>query len=181
MDNLGLTIHPEKSVFLPTRKIEFLGFLLDSEKMTVSITHEKADKIVTLCNKLLSKCEISIREFAQVIAKLVASQPGVQFAPLFFKDLEHEKEEALRIAKGNYDSKITLSKTASDFLLWWIDNLHISYNPIKQPEPDMILESDSSGSGWGDQKVIKRIEQGDIGPMLKNKIISTILNLWQIF
>lgn len=95
---MGLTIHPDKSVFLPA-KIEFLGFLLDSEMITISLTCEKADKFVTLCNKLLLKCEITIRDFAQVIGKLVASQPGVQFAPLFLKDLEHEKERALKKCK----------------------------------------------------------------------------------
>lgn len=142
MDNLGLTIQPEKSVFLPA-KIEFLGFLLDSEMITISLTCEKADKFVTLCNKLLLKCEITIRDFAQIIGKLVASQPGVQFAPLFLKDLEHEKERALKNAKGNYDSKITLSKRSCGLLLWWVNNLHNSYNPIQRPKPDMVLESDS--------------------------------------
>lgn len=77
---------------------------------------------MTLCNKLLLKCEITIRDFAQVIGKLVASQPGVQFALLFLKDLEHEKERALKNAKGNYDSKITLSKRSCNLLLWWVNN-----------------------------------------------------------
>lgn len=104
---------------------------------------------MTLCNKLLSKCEITIRGFAHVIRKLVASQPGVQFASLFLKDLEHEKEGVIKNAKGNYDSKITLSKRSCDLLLLLVNNLHNSLNPIKRPKPDMVLESDSSGSGLG--------------------------------
>lgn len=89
---------PRKYVFLPA-KIEFLGFLLDSETITISLTCEKADKFVTLCNKLLLKCEITIRDFAQVIGKLVASQHGVKFAPLFLKDLEHEKRKSSKKCK----------------------------------------------------------------------------------
>ena len=47
VDSLGLTVHLEKSVLKPTQRIQFLGFWLDSTKMTVEITHEKADAIKT--------------------------------------------------------------------------------------------------------------------------------------
>jgi hypothetical protein len=49
LDNLGLTIHPTKSVFQPSKQIVYLGFILDSEKMTVSLTPEKANDIIDLC------------------------------------------------------------------------------------------------------------------------------------
>jgi hypothetical protein len=45
LDNLGLTIHPTKSVFQPSKQIVYLGFILYSEKMTVSLTPEKANDI----------------------------------------------------------------------------------------------------------------------------------------
>lgn len=33
LDSLGITIHPSKSVFQPSKQIVFWGFNLDSEKM----------------------------------------------------------------------------------------------------------------------------------------------------
>ena len=39
-------------------------------------------------------------EFARVIVNLVASQPGVFHAPLFYKDLEIEKNQQRKIYKG---------------------------------------------------------------------------------
>ena len=36
-DDLGLTIHPKKSILQPIQSIEFLGFVLDSRTMTVAL------------------------------------------------------------------------------------------------------------------------------------------------
>ena len=38
---LGFTIHPEKSVLVPTQQIIFLGFVIDSVKMTIAPTEER--------------------------------------------------------------------------------------------------------------------------------------------
>ena len=45
LDRLGFTIHQTKSVFIPTQTIEFLGFILDTKSMTVSLTEHKIKKI----------------------------------------------------------------------------------------------------------------------------------------
>lgn len=44
----GFTIHPEKSVLEPVQKIAFLGFLIDSIKMSVTLTPEKASELAKL-------------------------------------------------------------------------------------------------------------------------------------
>ena len=41
---LGFFIHPEKSVFVPTQRLTFLGFVLDSISMTVTPTEAKIQK-----------------------------------------------------------------------------------------------------------------------------------------
>ena len=43
MDSLGLTVHPTKSVLTPARQITFVGFILCSESMTVTLTRDKKD------------------------------------------------------------------------------------------------------------------------------------------
>lgn len=40
--------------------------------------------------------EISIRDFAQVIGKMIAAETGVLYAPLFYKSLEIEKDLRLK-------------------------------------------------------------------------------------
>ena len=41
LDNLGFTIHMEKSIFIPQQKMEFLGFILDSQQMLVLPNEKK--------------------------------------------------------------------------------------------------------------------------------------------
>ena len=43
---LGFLIHPDKSKFIPAKIMEYLGFIIDSEKMdNLSIGSEKTKKI----------------------------------------------------------------------------------------------------------------------------------------
>ena len=50
LDKLGLVIHPEKSLFIPQQGIVFLGFVIDSVKMTVTLTEDKILKTLQLLN-----------------------------------------------------------------------------------------------------------------------------------
>ena len=45
---LGFSIYPEKSQLIPAQKIEYLGFLIDSVKMKMSLTKTKEDKLKNL-------------------------------------------------------------------------------------------------------------------------------------
>ena len=51
--SLGFTIHPEQSKFIPTHCIAFLGFILNSVKMTITLSLEKKEK--TFVMKFLKK------------------------------------------------------------------------------------------------------------------------------
>ena len=58
LDQVGLVKQPEKSVLYPTQKLVFLGFLLDSIKMIISLTgentHKKLRKLVKSFYNLLN-------------------------------------------------------------------------------------------------------------------------------
>ena len=91
MLKLGFTIHPEKSVFVPTQILEFLGFILNSINMTVRLTKEKAQIIKKKCTALKGDKKCTIRDVAKVIGSLVSTCPGVTYGPLFYRQLENEK------------------------------------------------------------------------------------------
>ncbi|CAG2223797.1 unnamed protein product [Mytilus edulis] len=149
LDHLGFTIHPDKSVLQPTQIIVFLGFVINSITMCIRVTTEKADNIIKLCSRLILKKEITIREFAQVIGKLVATEPGVQYAPLYIKSLEITKDLLLKQNYGNFDAKMTLSDGNISDLNWWVNNINSSFKPMTLTDPQFILNTDSSNTGWG--------------------------------
>ena len=74
VDELGFTIHPDKSVLIPNQEITFVGFILNSVSMTVRLTPEKANDIVAECSRLLNQKFIHIHDLAKIIGKFVASE-----------------------------------------------------------------------------------------------------------
>ena len=160
MDSLGLTVQPQKSIFEPRQQIIFLGFLLCSVTMTVRLPPERRQEIVSICTNILIKHRVTIRKFSQLIGKLVATQQGVEYAPVFYKPLEKVKELELKKHKGNYNSFMTIPKHVVPVIKWWIQNVDASYKQISHGEPKLVLYSDSSKRGWGAYNETENIRTG---------------------
>ena len=88
LDSSGFTVHPVKSVLQPTQRIDFLGILLGSINMIVSLTDRKVDKIRSVCAELLEMEVCSIRHMAEIIGYLVAAHLGGWVAPMFYIKIE---------------------------------------------------------------------------------------------
>jgi hypothetical protein len=93
--DLGFIVHEDKSVFVPSKKLQFLSFFIDTEKMIVTLTQEKKDRLVEECQKLISKKQATIREVARVLGLIVSSFSGVDYGQLFYREIEVEKIQAL--------------------------------------------------------------------------------------
>ena len=63
--------------------------------------------------------------------------------------MEIEKDFVLRQNKGNFDAETSISNESKACLQWWVDNIKSSSKPIIRPQPDIVIESDSSLTGWG--------------------------------
>ncbi|XP_062571921.1 uncharacterized protein LOC134233885 [Saccostrea cucullata] len=149
LDSLGFTINVEKSVFTPSRDIQFLGFIINSELMTVSLTPDRATSIRQKCEEILKLHRITIREFAQLFGKLVSSEPGVRYAPLYYKSLEIVKDKELKTNAGNFDAKFLISGEIRKTITWWINNVERFPRFINIDKPVLVIKTDSSLAGWG--------------------------------
>ena len=88
-DSLGFVVHPTKSTLVPTQEIVTLGFQINSVKMTIRLTTDKAISLKKDFKTLLMPDKPTlIREVARVIGKLVASFTGVIYRPLYYRYLE---------------------------------------------------------------------------------------------
>ena len=149
LDTLGFVVHPEKSVFIPTQKLVFLGFILDSVSMLVCLTPEKTLKLKQAATDLFNCKNPTIREVAKVLGLIVSSFPGVAYGPLHYRYLERDKTTALKTSKWNFDAKMCISSQGKEELKWWIDSIESASNPINQGEVDITITSDASKQGWG--------------------------------
>ena len=149
LNNLGFSPNDEKSVTVPTQIIEHLGFVLNSIDMTVTLTDDKMLKLHKIAMGVLTKEHPTIREVARLIGFLVSCTPGVQYAELFYKQLETDKAITLRASNGNFDSSMSLSSIAISDIHWWLENATKCKRKINQVAIDMTLSTDASKLGWG--------------------------------
>ena len=125
LQKAGFHINILKSKMIPSRKIEFLGFELDSAEMTITLPLNKRQTVVQACEAIAHmSARIPIRVVARTIGVLVATFPAVPWGPLHFRSLEREKTLALKKNLGDYDGLMTLNEGRSyEHLQWWIENI----------------------------------------------------------
>ena len=82
---LGLQyIHERKSVLIPTQKIEFLGFLIDSRNMSISISEEKADHLILKIRKFLNISAPTIWQLS-IIGSIISLFPAISLGRLHYR------------------------------------------------------------------------------------------------
>ena len=158
IDSVGLTTHPEKSIIEPTQCIEFVGFLLNSIEMTVQLAPRKVNKLKELAIKTMIAKSVTIREFAKLIGTMVAAEPGVKYAALYYKTLELDKDKALKINKGDFDGEMYISMQSKECIQWWINNIESASKPISIGPMHRRIETDSSREGYGGHDVKNNTE-----------------------
>ena len=138
LHNLGFLISTRKSTLDPTSTLEFLGVLVDSEKMTLSLLQEKVEKIKTQC-----------KELSKLIGWLSSTAVATFPAPLPYRTLIHQKIQEM-ISKSSLYLQLSLSKQAREELHWWIQNLSFYKGKFFiSPPAQLILSLDISVQGWG--------------------------------
>ena len=104
--SLGFTIHDTKSVTTPTQVVNFLGFILNSQNMTISMVPGNADMIKSKCHTLVHmEGPVQIRGVASVVGLMVSAFSGVQYTPLFYRSLENYKINALKCNGWDLEGK----------------------------------------------------------------------------
>ena len=93
---LGFIVHEKKSVLKPTQKIEFLGFIIDSNSVTIEINRKKAEHILLKIRKLLQNPSPTIRLLASVVGSLISIFPAIPLGRLHYRALEKEKISLLK-------------------------------------------------------------------------------------
>ena len=79
---------------------------------------------------------------------LVSLFPAAQYGPLYFRDLDMDKTEALKLHKGSFDKRMQISKTSYDYLRWWFNSADSLFKPIVRSQTEVTLITDASSLGW---------------------------------
>lgn len=126
-----------------------MGFVYDSEDMSVSLPTEKIVKVRDRDREMDKLKKVSIRSFASFIGLLVSICPAIPYGWLYTKRFEREKFLALLENQNNFDAIMSLPEHLTKDFHWWERNILLSKNPIRDFTVSLEIFSDSSLSGWG--------------------------------
>ena len=133
----------------PAQKVEFLGYVLDSVDMSVSLPHRKCVRIRELGLRLLPCAQVRLRDLASFIGTVVAAEHAVPMAALRYKYLEIVRNVGLSVNKGCYDAFITLQPRAKADIQWWLDHINSLSKSLIVPPVEFEMTTDASNLGWG--------------------------------
>ena len=87
MQALGFYINFEKSALHLSRRIQYLGFIIDSEQFKLFLPEKKLEKILESSKRILMKSKVSIREITALIGLYNSASMAIQLGPLFHRYL----------------------------------------------------------------------------------------------
>ncbi len=146
---LGFVINWGKSVLEPQRRLHFLGFLVNSIDLTLTLPTDKLERIQKECQDTLRAPSILVRQLLRLIGRMIATVQAILPAPLHYRNLQFLKNRAF-VRTQSFETSLTISQEAKDELRWWIREV-IRWNgrPVSLEPPHMEIETDASLLGWG--------------------------------
>ena len=94
-----------------------MGFLINSKKMTLSVTVEKFKSLISQCTNLFDAQRTTVWQLAHTIGLMTSMTPAILPTPLHYRVLQELKNTALHL-HCLYDAQITLTQEAKQGLTW---------------------------------------------------------------
>ena len=167
--SLGFVIHPGKSKFIASKKVEYLGFFLRSERMVTYLSDHKKKKIYDKCQSISKKQDLKIRDVASFIGTLTSTFPANEYGPLYYGAILKNKDDFLKANKGNINAWIDLTKNALQEIKWSENKIFYAFKPIRKVRISKVIYTDASLEGWEvSYAILPQVEHGS--PIKKDYI-----------
>ena len=129
--------------------MQFLGSLVNSVNLTLSLPKEKIRKIQSKCQDLFKTPVTTVRELSKFLGLLSSSIQAVFPDPLHYRYLQQAKNSVLKSHKP-YGALVHLDSERLQEVQWWKDN-PITWNGKAQLQQStyLVIETDASRKGRG--------------------------------
>lgn len=145
---LGFIINEKKSSLTPTTCCKFLGYIINSKSMTITLPLDKQKHIKNELIKFMKLKQCKIRKFAQLVGLLISACPAVEYGLLYTKQFERCKFLNLQ-GHDNYDKVMNIPGSLLPDCHWWLNAIDNSAHRIKDDIYITEIYSDASTTGWG--------------------------------
>jgi len=149
LKDLGWYIKPEKCSLVPTSRIGFIGYTIDSNGdggfPVLKVNSERVRKLKRDLKRLVTQGQCTKRQLARVAGQCVSMSRAVLPAKLLLRNTYR-----LLSQKFAWDDILKLDIPTLQDLKWWISALESWNGFVLKPHKDSIqMETDASATGWG--------------------------------
>ncbi|XP_069821040.1 uncharacterized protein [Dendropsophus ebraccatus] len=145
----GFIINEKKSRLLPTQRITYLGFLIDTVQMRLFLSPDRVFKTQQAIRSLCSYQECSIWFAMRVLGMLTSAIEAVQWARAHIRVLQDHILSHWERSPDSLDYCIPISTRVKVDLRWWLAKTRLRQGKSLITPAPLILTTDASGSAWG--------------------------------
>lgn len=147
LEQAGFVFNREKSIWKPTQRLQWLGFVIDMELGQIEVPHDKITKLLDLLGKTACVTRVSARQLASVVGKIISL--GLAVGPI--SRLMTRSLYAVLESRVAWCGLLSLSDEARKELEFWSTNiLEYKAQPIwHSPSAVRVVYSDASSTGYG--------------------------------
>jgi hypothetical protein len=149
----GFLLHRDKSVTTPTQQIKYLGFIIDSLTLCISLPDDKVKKLREAVKKAIRELNkqrsLTIRIAAKLVGFVIASLPATVYGKAHYRSLEFAKIEQLQAAQDNFDAPFSWPEDCREDLEWWANPARVFSASFEDFPCTTTLTTDASLEGWG--------------------------------
>ena len=148
---LGWEINWEKSSLIPTQRITHLGFILDSQSMTVSCPMEKIQRIQEKVRTALGSGHITVHDLERLLGLMESVRPATPLAAMHYRTVQ----KLLITAKSSGrrpKQLLILTRKVSLELQWWLSPsgfMGSSSSSMRELAPTVEIFTDANLEGGG--------------------------------
>ncbi len=91
----GFVINWEKSTIQPVQSLKFLGLVLNTLSLTLSVPDEKIKDLIKECRKLLLANSVMLQDLSHILGKIMSLSSAISSGTLFSRSLQLDLREGL--------------------------------------------------------------------------------------
>lgn len=149
LGRLGFRVNFEKSILVPSQRLEFLGFDVDSISCELKVPTQKRDLIVKQAKELFAKESVKARVFASFIGTAIAVAPACKRVLIHARYLQRNLNAIIRGSR-NFDLVGLISAESRSHLQWFAREFPtLTGESFVRRTPSATLTTDASNEGWG--------------------------------
>ena len=151
LDTLGLRVNMQKSVFLPSRTITYLGVCFDSMAMRAHLSQERIEAISSTLRRFRPGRSVSLREFQRLLGLMAAASSVCHLGLLHMRPLQFWlKTRVPPRAWYSGHKRITVTHSCVSTLRPWSSPDMFSPGvPLGIVTQRTVVSTDASTAGWG--------------------------------